>query len=202
MPSKLIDLTGKKFGQLTVIRHHNEIIKTKHGSTVHSWHCRCDCGKQTIVRGDCLTRGSTKSCGCSRHKVGRLNKCWRGFEDISASFWKQFKWSAKARKLPFKITMEYAWNLFLKQHKKCALTGLALSFPKDARDTSHNASLDRIDSTKGYVEGNVQWVDKRINFMKTTLENQEFIELCSLVSKNSNLIGYESHPAIKGEVAV
>lgn len=46
------------------------------------------------------------------------------------------------------------------------------------------ASLDRIDSSKGYVIGNVQWVHKTINTMKMDLANSEFIKLCQMVAKN------------------
>lgn len=46
------------------------------------------------------------------------------------------------------------------------------------------ASVDRIDSTKGYTPDNVQWVDKRINFMKQHFSQVEFVELCCLVSKH------------------
>ena len=54
--------------------------------------------------------------------------------------------------------------------------------------TPANASLDRIDSKKGYIEGNVHWVFKSINRLKSDLTHTEFIELCGLVSKYSNLI--------------
>lgn len=197
MPIKLTDLTGQKFGKWTVLSH-SHVTRTRHNSTVHYWNCECECGTKRAVRGDSLkkwVKGGTKSCGCVLKQVGRNHHAWRGYEDISAAFWKQFRWSARARKLPFKITIEYVWRLYLKQNKKCALTGLPISFPENARDTSHNASLDRIDSSKGYIKGNVQWVDKRINFMKITLDNQEFIELCKLVASH-NL-----YPPIKGEMS-
>lgn len=44
-------------------------------------------------------------------------------------------------------------------------------------------SIDRINSDIGYEEGNIQWVDKRINMMKGSLSNKEFIELCTKVAK-------------------
>ena len=43
-------------------------------------------------------------------------------------------------------------------------------------------SIDRIDSNIGYELGNIQWVDKRINMMKGSLSNGEFINLCTLVA--------------------
>ena len=49
------------------------------------------------------------------------------------------------------------------------------------------ASLDRIDSLKGYTEDNVQWVHKHINFMKGSLSENKFIEYCKLIVKNNEL---------------
>ena len=63
--SKLIDLTGKKFGKLTVIERNNSFKK------VVRWVCKCDCGNIKIVRGYCLKDGSTISCGCL---LGKRNK--------------------------------------------------------------------------------------------------------------------------------
>lgn len=47
------------------------------------------------------------------------------------------------------------------------------------------ASLDRIDSSRGYVEGNVQWVHKDVNFMKQALSQERFVELCTLVAEKA-----------------
>jgi hypothetical protein len=49
------------------------------------------------------------------------------------------------------------------------------------RYKSTTASLDRINSSLGYVEGNCQWVHKVINTMKMALSQDEFIYYCSLV---------------------
>jgi hypothetical protein len=49
----------------------------------------------------------------------------------------------------------------------------------------HTASLDRIDSSKGYCEDNVQWVHKDINRMKNTFDQDYFISLCKLIAENS-----------------
>jgi hypothetical protein len=190
--NKLIDLTNKRYGKLLVINH-SHITKTKHNSSVHHWKCKCDCGNIKTVRGDCLTRKVTKSCGCINKQIGKLHPTWKGYGDISSSLYKQYKWSAKTRKINFDLTIKQIWDLYLKQNTKCAITNLQLTFPKNALDTNSNASLDRIDSSKGYSIDNVQWVDKRINFMKITLKNDEFIELCKLVAH---------HNSIKGQVAV
>lgn len=54
-----IDLTGQKFGRLTVVADDG----TRDNGAV-SWLCRCECGKSTPVRGALLKSGNTRSCGC------------------------------------------------------------------------------------------------------------------------------------------
>lgn len=59
MQGKFIDLTGKKFGKLTVIK---PLEERKHGHV--QWKCRCDCGNEAKVRSSSLINNRTKSCGC------------------------------------------------------------------------------------------------------------------------------------------
>ena len=70
----LIDLTGKKFGKLTVIE---KDIKRSHGSVF--WICQCDCGTIKSINGACLRRGDTKSCGCDHHGFSKLDLLGRKF---------------------------------------------------------------------------------------------------------------------------
>ena len=56
---KFQDLTGMKFGRLTVIERQGYLYKNK-----IAWLCKCDCGNQKIISVDCLKRGTVKSCGC------------------------------------------------------------------------------------------------------------------------------------------
>ena len=60
--AKRIDITGKKFGKLTVL-HFAGYDNNRQGL----WKCRCDCGNYSIARGYSLRNGTTKSCGCARH---------------------------------------------------------------------------------------------------------------------------------------
>jgi len=55
-----IDLTGKKFSRLLVIR--DSRMRTLYGKIL--WLCLCDCGRITLVSGDNLKNNHTKSCGC------------------------------------------------------------------------------------------------------------------------------------------
>lgn len=174
-------LIGRKFGKLTVVAfsHLAKLNKTV-------WLCRCDCGGEKKVRSDCLQKGATQSCGCLANPIGPSNKQWRGFGRISQSLWYKYMVDAKKRGIPFTITIEYAWELFTKQNGKCALTGESLTFGHSKVDANRNASLDRIHPAKGYSEGNVQWVTKRVNFAKQGLEQEAFIQLCRQVARYSD----------------
>lgn len=60
MGRKIIDLTGKKFNRLTVLK----MVEDRNGHTQISWVCKCLCGIIVIVRGGHLRGGHTQSCGC------------------------------------------------------------------------------------------------------------------------------------------
>lgn len=63
---KFIDLTGLRFGRLTVVERVENRITSADGK-LSQWKCVCDCGKQTIVTGISLRSGNTQSCGCLRY---------------------------------------------------------------------------------------------------------------------------------------
>ena len=178
------DLEHKTFGHLTFISFEPN---GKKGEKVGKW--LCDCGKYHITpiwnvlptkKGQ-----NTKSCGCQRYPKGNKNKCWSGVGELSGQFWYNLKYHAKARKLNVGITIQDAWNLFVKQNRKCALTGEILTF--DSKNGSHDgsASLDRINNNIGYIEGNIQWVHKDINLMKLTHNTDYFVELCKKVAAHA-----------------
>jgi hypothetical protein len=93
------------------------------------------------------------------------------------------KTSAKHRGHVFDVDIEYVWDLFLAQGKRCALSGVPLAMSrKSAAPGEAVASLDRIRSDFGYVAGNVQWVHPTINFMKHAMPQDQFVEWCQLVA--------------------
>lgn len=62
--SKIIDLTGKKFGRFTVIQR---AANNKHGQAM--WECECECGQRKIVAGYNLRNGNSQSCGCRKNEM-------------------------------------------------------------------------------------------------------------------------------------
>lgn len=61
----LLDLTGKRFGKLTVLKE-VERTKSASGRSVRNWLCQCECGNAVVKSTDVLRNGNTKSCGCYR----------------------------------------------------------------------------------------------------------------------------------------
>jgi hypothetical protein len=149
--------------------------------------CECSCGNLYKVRLDNIINGRSKSCGCiSKRRTtmdGRNNPSFTGCEDIPARWVSLFRYGAKRRNISFNITPKDVYEQFLKQDKKCSLTGQELYFGRCRWTTETNASLDRIDSLKGYEVGNIQLVTKNINLMKGSVTQEEFINNCKLVSE-------------------
>lgn len=174
---KCPDLTGIRSGMLLVKSLYSKGIENKDNQS--RWLCICDCGNESIVRSGCL-KGYTKSCGCLLYKRKK-------YFDINLTYYKSIQKNALSRDIKFDVSIDYIWNLFLKQDRKCVLSGLPLTFPKknnNIESKKSTASLDRIDSSKGYTKDNVQWIHKDINRMKNVYQQDYFIEMCKLISNN------------------
>lgn len=167
------DWSGEKINAITVVSFHRKDGKN------YFWNCRCECGKEFIIRGHNLYK-NPKSCGCLRG-----NGIWKGFGDISLSYFSQIKNNALKRQIKFNITIDNIWQLFLKQNRKCALSGVNLQFAKQhsKSKTNQTASLDRIDSSKPYTMTNLMWVHKDLNMMRSKVTLDQFKKWCNLVSK-------------------
>lgn len=63
--TKRKDLTGQKFGYLTVLRE-DKPRERPDGRMRRRWLCRCECGNEVVVLGESLMGGGTRSCGCYR----------------------------------------------------------------------------------------------------------------------------------------
>jgi len=176
---KFIDISGKRFGKLIAMEVFHKST-TRHGV---QWQCLCDCGKKTIVYGVHLRNGTTKSCGCNHYPRKSNHPGWKGFGEISGYRYAVIKKNAREKRLQFTIDIQYLWRLFCKQNKKCNLSGELLTFDSDRYLHNGTASLDRIDSSIGYVKGNVQWVHKEINIMKNKHSTEHFLNLCRKITK-------------------
>lgn len=140
--------------------------------------CRCSCGKEQEIKAVNLVNGKTKCCGKKGCKVGSKRTPCIG--DLSGSIWCHLKRSGEIRNIKVEISQQDAWDLFIKQNRRCALTDEPLTLGLGRQG---NASLDRIDSNLPYVLNNVQWVTKQVNMMKRSLSQKDFIEVCKRIAQ-------------------
>lgn len=179
---------GMKFGLLTLLT--SESRPAKNG-TRRFWQCKCDCGNLVERRDDYLKSfpDNNFSCGCNhsmKTNLGKKSINWHGYEDISGYYVARLRVGAKKRKIEFNITIQEMWDVFIKQDKRCALTGIELMLKESIRTPEEmTASLDRIDSQKGYIKDNIQWVHKDVNRMKNGYTEERFKEICLLVAEHS-----------------
>lgn len=173
------ELVGKKIQKLTVINVHRD--GKRYLAT-----CKCDCGQFTVKRCDNLKYGKTFSCGCHAknrtNMLGNKNPSFKGEGKIGKVFFSDLRHGAIRRNLEFNITLKYIWELYKKQKGKCSITNVPIHFGRTRMSRETTASLDRIDNSKGYVEGNVRWVLKPINMLRLNYDTEYFIKLCNLVA--------------------
>ena len=186
MPNKLLDIEGLKFGKLTAIERLDSIFVGKDNNKKFQWKFLCECGCEYITVGSYVKRGRIKSCGCDKNRKDK-NGNWQGFGDISGSVLGHYKKNANKRGIDFDVDIEYLNEIYHKQNKKCVYSGIKLVMERKGVycRTTINASLDRIDSNKGYIKGNIQWVYMPINNMKGALSHEEFVNLCGTIYKNN-----------------
>ena len=183
---------GEKFGLWTVVS--NEV---KSGSCLQEnnsrslyWLVQCECGNLAWKNSSLLKSGKTTRCKKCGNKTFISENGDINVNSIILSKYNQTLHNIPTRKhrgrkpdLTFNITVQYLEKLFNDQNRKCALSGISLEPDLSLSMQKQNLSIDRIDSNIGYEVGNIQWVDKRINMMKGSLSNDEFIYLCTLVSE-------------------
>lgn len=175
------DLTGMRFGHWTVLSLHS---RKRNGSL--RWVVCCDCGNEDSKSYTDLMHGRSKSCGCMKIHQGLRSTQWKGCKcgavsgDRMTSIRNSAAGKGKRQALAYDLDAEYVCGLF---DGTCALSGLPIRIGRHSRDNT--ASLDRIDSSKGYIRGNVQWLHKDVNWMKNTLDQQRFVELCKAVANEN-----------------
>ena len=151
--SRLIDLTGERFGRLIVVS------RCRNGNNGQPrWHCRCDCGCFATVHGQSLRGGNAKSCGCLNRellKAGR-NRTHGASKSRLYSIWQTMK--------------KRVFDKSRKDYQHYGGRGIDVcdewldSFEafRDwayASGYSDDKSIDRADNEKGYSSHNCRWVD-------------------------------------------
>ena len=143
---------------------------------------QCDCGSIKFIQANELTNLTTnfKCIKCAAIDRGLSKSLKNGrIGELTKTRYTKLQNSAKKRGIEFNVSMEYLWDLFLSQNKKCAITGDDLNFKS-------KVSLDRINSDKGYIEGNVQWTTIQANLSKHIMSSQELLEFANKIVNHAN----------------
>lgn len=151
-----IDMVGQRFGRLTVVRITSHIGKST------AWWCRCDCGNEKAVRTLQLTAGKTKSCGCYRVDLGKVNGAVRqlrhgeggnGNETPEYRAWSQAK--SRCHNPGHSVFASYGGRGIVMCER---WRNSYEAFLEDmGRRPGPKHSLDRIDNERGYEPGNCRW---------------------------------------------
>jgi hypothetical protein len=115
---------------------------------------------------------------CSNRKTENSG---RGlYNGVRLSWFHKCKISAETRGIFWSLVVEDVWQKYVDQDGVCNLSGIPIGW--SAIGQSHTASIDRIDSAKGYTIDNIQLLHKDINMMKQAFQQEHFVALCNSVA--------------------
>lgn len=180
----LIDLTGQRFGRLTVV---NQVGKNQHREVV--WNCQCDCGNECLVGGYNLRSGCTKSCGClSVDKARTMNKSHGKYGSRLYNIWRNMK--ARCYRVSSEDFVNYGargiticdeWRNDFQAFYDWAM----------ANGYRDDLTIDRVDANGNYNPDNCRWstpkeqsnntrLNHRIEFNGETHTISEWADICGV----------------------
>jgi hypothetical protein len=148
------DLTGKIFGELTVISFSHKIFRSPRQGYYNYWKCKCNCGTEKSILSINLTKGNSKSCGCKssrttiKERLTIHGKCYTK----TYNSWRAMK--------------DRCYGIAHKEYKRYGALGIIVcdrwrdsyqNFLDDMGERPENYSLDRINPYGNYEPENCRW---------------------------------------------
>jgi hypothetical protein len=204
---RAIDITGRKFGRLTVI----ELVDPKpEGAARRKWRCACECGGEILLDAGNLTSGNNKSCGCLHVENGYRTCQWLKDTGKRASF--QLgntvgnRWTKESNPQGKHLIVHGmthhplfpTWNGMMSRCYKFSSVGFERygGYGINVADHWHDApvfifgiealigprpsgySLDRINPHGDYVEWNIRWSDRFMQQNNRKANTADYLSCC------------------------
>ena len=160
--SAAVDLSGKRFGRLTVTSR--TIVTLASGRKVTAWECQCDCGNNTVVLMTSLQSGRSSSCGCLQSELTRTRFTKHGATHKDARWPEWGVWNSMIMRCHNPATRAFR-NYGGRGISVCSRwrfgedgkTGFECFIEDVGRRPADGLSIDRIDNDGNYEPGNVRW---------------------------------------------
>jgi hypothetical protein len=185
MPN-LIDLKGMVFGEYTVLEYKGNCF----------WLCRCSCKTEKLINGRDLRDGTAgKSCGCIKKPRWHMP----GYSEFTIYLHHITSRITSGKKCEINITVEDLGKQWESQRGLCPFTGKPMlhMLPKPTGPKNpYQASVDRIDPSKGYIKTNIRFISMIANYAKHLFSDKDVIEFCRLFVKNHKTINTPSNRSL------
>ena len=190
---KALDLIGQRFGKLVVEKRVGHIF----GKRDIYWNCKCDCGNYVDVSTQCLRGGNTKSCGCYRKDLRKIN----GIIPAINRAYGSYKGTAAKKGHAFNLSKPEFLRLVTDRCFYCGIEPQNVTKPAHYDDREperyfiHNG-IDRVDNTKGYEIDNVVTCCSVCNYAKRDMPKDVFLNWVNRIYKYSVAGIEEKTPAM------
>jgi hypothetical protein len=163
------DQSGRKFSKLTLLKMLDE--KTGNGS--FKYLCKCDCGNETIVGFNQLSRGNTKSCGCLSYRTGKESPNYIHGKSKTKDYELNFQ-----MKRNYGISLDEYYKLVKKQNGVCAICKQKQRAGRKTRlsvDHCHTTGkvrgllCDTCNRSIGLLKDNIDVLQNAIQYLKQSL---------------------------------